>query len=182
MAFDPEIPLIHMAVRQASRAARRLAGLMALVAATTAPALAACPVELAVYGDRDQAATIDFQPTLESVTVTNRFKMVLENDVVLDGMVMWSQEVGRPNGMLMYQCPEGDVTGEELDACTVWQGVIYSVDGEGNVGLLPAEGTPAPQKLILSDLGHSLRMSAAYGPHGFSKVPWDVFDLQGCQE
>lgn len=161
----------------------RLQALISAVAMLSVTAAhAACPMELSVYGDRDKAATIDFQPTLESVTVTNRFKMVLENDVVLDGVVMWSQDVGRPNGMLMYQCPEGDVTGEELAACTVWQGVIYSVDGDGTVGLLPAEGMPAPQKLILSDLGHSLRTSAAYGPGGFSKVPWDVFELQGCQE
>lgn len=155
---------------------------VAMLSATTANA--ACPIELSVYGDRDQAASIDFRPTLESAAVTNSFKMVLDNSTVLDGVVMWTAEVGRPNGMLMYQCPEGDVTGEELDACTVWQGVIYSVDEQGGVSLLPREktGSAAPRQLIFPDLGHSLRMSAAYGPAGFSKVPWDVFELQGCQE
>ncbi len=163
---------------------RTLALLSGLAVLASAPAQAACPIELAVYGDRDGAATIDFRPTLESAAVTNSFKMVLDNSTVLDGVVMWSAEIGRPNGMLMYQCPEGDVTGEELDACTVWQGVIYSADAEGNIGLLPKERTqsPAPKTLIFPDLGHSLRMSAAYGPDGFSKVPWDVFELQGCQE
>lgn len=156
--------------------------LLAMLWATTANAT--CPIELAVYGDRDKAAEIDFRPTLESATVTNSFKMVMDNSIVLDGVVMWSDEVARPNGMLMHQCPEGDVTGEELDACTVWQGVIYSVDEQGNVGLLPREriAAAAPKKLIFADLGHSLRMSAAYGPDGFSKVPWDVFELKGCQE
>lgn len=161
----------------------RLAALMSALALLSAtPANAACPIELSVYGDRDKAAEIDFRPTLQSATVTNSFKMVLDNDVVFDGVVMWSQEVARPNGMLMFQCPEGDVTGEELDACTVWQGVIYSVDEQGNIGLLPAERAEAPKKLIFSDLGHSLRTSAAYGPDGFSKVPWDVFEIKGCQE
>lgn len=163
----------------------RLAALMPVVALLSVTAAnAACPIELAVYGDRDDVAGIDFRPTLESATVTNSFKMVLDNDTVLDGVVMWSNDVARPNGMLMHQCPEGDVTGEELDACTVWQGVIYSVDEQGKVGLLPRERiqAAAPSKLIFSDLGHSLRMSAAYGPHGFSKVPWDVFELKGCQE
>lgn len=161
----------------------RLAALMSALALLSAtPANAACPIELSVYGDRDKAAEIDFRPTLQSATVTNSFKMVLDNDVVLDGVVMWSQEVARPNGMLMFQCPEGDVTGEELDACTVWQGVIYSVDEQGNIGLLPAERAEAPKKLIFSDLGHSLRTSAAYGLDGFSKVPWDVFEIKGCQE
>ena len=155
---------------------------VAMLSATTANA--ACPIELAVYEDRDKATSIDFRPTLQSATVTNSFKMVLDNDTVLDGVVMWSDGVARPNGMLMHRCPEGDVTGEELDACTVWQGVIYSVDAEGNVGLLPREriGAPAPKRLIFSDLGHSLRMSAAYGLDGFSKVPWDVFEIAGCQE
>lgn len=155
---------------------------VAMLSATTANA--ACPIELAVYGDRDKAAEIDFRPTLQSATVTNSFKMVLDNDTVLDGVVMWSDGVARPNGMLMHRCPEGDVTGEELDACTVWQGVIYSVDDQGNVGLLPREriGAEAPKTLIFPDLGHSLRMSAAYGPDGFSKVPWDVFEIKRCQE
>lgn len=156
----------------------------ALAMLATTAANAACPVELAVYEDRDKAASIDFRPTLQSATVTNSFKMVLDNDTVLDGVVMWSADVARPNGMLMHQCPEGDVTGEELEACTVWQGVIYSVDEKGSVGLLPREriGAAAPKQLIFSDLGHALRMSAAFGPDGFSKVPWDVFEISGCQE
>ena len=74
------------------------------------------------------------------------------------------------------------MTGEELAVCTVWQGVIYTSDATGNIELLPAEGAGAPEKLILPDLGPSLRLSSAYGASGFSKVPWDVFALKGCQE
>lgn len=161
----------------------RLAALISAISMLSATAAqAACPIELAVYGDRDKAAEIDFRPTGQSASVTNSFKMILDNDVVLDGIVMWSQGVERPNGMLMYQCPEGDVTGEELNACTVWQGVIYTADDKGNIGLLPAERTDAPQQLIFPDLGQSLKLSAAYGASGFSQVPWDVFAMQGCQE
>ena len=82
----------------------------------------------------------------------------------------------------MYKCPEGDVTGEELAACTVWQGVIYTSDEQGAIALLPAQGSDAPPTLIFPDLGPSLRLSAAYGESGFSKIPWDVFALKGCQE
>ncbi len=135
-----------------------------------------------MYGDLENTAGIDFRPTMGSATVTNSFKMVLDNGVVLDGIVQWSDGVARPNGMLMHKCPEGDVTGEELAVCTVWQGVIYASDDKGNIELLPAEGKAAPQKLILPDLGPSLRLSAAYGASGFSKTPWDVFALKGCQE
>ena len=72
--------------------------------------------------------------------------MLLDNDVVLDGIVQWSDGVARPNGMLMHKCPEGDVTGAELAVCTVWQGVIYTSDDKGNIELLPAEGAGCAAK------------------------------------
>lgn len=155
---------------------------LAFLALIASPARAACPIELAVYGDRDKAAEIDFTPVGEAAVTTNTFRMILEKDVVLDGVVMWSADVARPNGILMHKCPEGDVTGEELAACTVWQGVIYTSDSQGNIELLPAEGVDAPEKLIFPDLAHSLRRSSAYGTNGFSKLPWDVFAMKGCQE
>ncbi|AZN96967.1 hypothetical protein EJ066_06525 [Mesorhizobium sp. M9A.F.Ca.ET.002.03.1.2] len=160
---------------------RHMVGLLAFLA-TSSAALAACPLELAVYGDAESAAEIDFRPTMESAVVTNTFKMMLDKGVVLDGIVMWTEGVARPHGSLMYKCPTGDVTGDELAACTVWEGVIYSSDDQGNIALLPAEGVDAPKSLIFPDLGPSLEMSAAYGANGFSKVPWDVFSLKGCQE
>ncbi|RUW59772.1 hypothetical protein [Mesorhizobium sp. M7A.F.Ca.US.008.03.1.1] len=158
-----------------------MAGLLAFLAGSSA-AIAACPIELAVYGDTQSGSEIDFSPTGTSATVTNTFRMILDNDVVLNGIVMWNEGVSRPNGALMHKCPEGDVTGEELAACTPWHGVIYTTDDKGNIGLLPAEGVEAPKTLILPDLGPSLRQSSAYGGSGFSKVPWDVFALKGCQE
>ncbi|KRA00387.1 hypothetical protein ASD64_02140 [Mesorhizobium sp. Root157] len=154
----------------------------ALLLASLTPAHAACPMELAVYSDRDDAAWIDFRPTGESAVVTNTFKMVLDKGVVLDGMVMWSEGVRRPYASLMYQCPEGDVTGEEIAACTLWEGVVYSANADGKVELIAAEGVDAPQALIFPDLGPTLRLSAVYGEDGLSKVPWDVFALKGCQE
>ena len=147
-----------------------------------ATAYAACPIELAVYGDPQSGSEIDFTPTGTSATVTNSFRMILDNNVVLNGIVMWNEGVSRPNGALMYKCPEGDVTGGELAACTSWHGVIYTSDDKGSIGLLPAEGVEAPKTLILPDLGPALRQSSAYGGSGFSKVPWDVFALKGCQE
>ncbi|TIU27897.1 MAG: hypothetical protein E5W38_25110 [Mesorhizobium sp.] len=157
--------------------------LAASAALVAADAHAACPIQLAVYGEAQSGAEIDFTPTGTSATITNSFRMILDNNTVLDGIAMWTEgSASRPHGSLMYKCPTGDVTGEELAACTVWEGVIYSADEKGGVGLLPAEGADAPKSLIFPDLGPSLQMSAAYGPAGFSKVPWDVFTLKGCQE
>ncbi|ESZ74551.1 hypothetical protein [Mesorhizobium sp. L103C105A0] len=157
-----------------------MAGLAVLAAGYEAHA--ACPLALAVYGDAESEAGIDFRPTTDAVTVTNTFKIVLDKGIVLDGIVMWTSGVSRPHGSLMYKCPTGDVTGDELAACTVWHGVIYSADDKGNIALLAAEGTDAPQSLIFPDLGPSLQMSSAFGSIGFSKLPWDVFLLKGCQE
>ncbi|TPK88446.1 MULTISPECIES: hypothetical protein [unclassified Mesorhizobium] len=150
-------------------------------------AFAACPIELAVYGDAQRGAEtsgaeIDFTLTGTSATVTNTFRLILDNNVVLNGIAMWNEGVARPNGALMYKCPEGDSTGAELAACTLWNGVIYTSDDNGNIGLLPAEGIEAPKILILPDLGPVLRQSNAFGGSGFSKVPSDVFALKGCQE
>jgi len=149
---------------------------------TNSAAYAACPIELAVYGDAQSGSEIDFTPTGTSAVVTNSYRMILDNNVVLNGIVMWSSGEARPNGSLMYKCPEGDVTGGELAACTLWNGVIYTADNKGAIGLLPAQGVDAPKTLILPDLGPSLRHSLAYGGSGFSKVPSDVFTLKGCQE
>lgn len=144
------------------------------------PAQAACPIELSTYAA--SGAGIDFTPTGQNATVTNSFRMLLDNSVVLDGIVMWTEGVSRPRGILMYKCPDGDVTGEEFAACTVWEGVIYAADKTGKIELLPAEGASAPDSLIFPDLGPSLRASSAYGAAGLQKVPWDVFALNGCQE
>ena len=144
------------------------------------PALAACPIELAVYGEREQAAEIDFRPTMGSATTTNTFKMVVGKDVMLDGVVLWSGDAARPHGSLMHQCPEGDVTGGELAACTVWEGVIYTADAKGAVDLLPNERKDAPATLIFPDLAGQLGRSAIHDK--LPKLPWDVFALKGCQE
>jgi hypothetical protein len=158
-------------------------GLVAAIAlAVSVPARAACPVELAVYGEAVSGAEVNFTPSGGNALVTNAFRMLLDNDVVLDGIVMWTEEPVRPAGMLMHNCPEGDVTGDELEKCTVWQGVIYASDSAGKVALPPKEGAAAPQTLVFADLGASLRYSSAYGPGGFSKVPFDVFAMKGCQE
>src|SRR5690606_26524617 len=119
--------------RQSVNARSLFASLLVMAAAS--PALADCPVELATYRDLEDAASVEFTPTGEGAAVTNTFRMLLDNDVVLDGIVMWSDGIGRPYGMLTYKCPEGDATGAELAACTMWEGVIYTSDDSGNIVL-----------------------------------------------
>ena len=157
---------------------RLVAALAFFLAAGTAQA--ACPIELAIYREDEIGAQIEFLPN-DAAFVTNTFKLVAGADLVLEGHVTWTDHVHRPIGTITHGCPEGDVTGDEIEACTMWQGVIYAGDDRGNIGLLSAEGDDAPISLILTDLGRQLRVSPLYGG-SLSEVPWDIFTLSGCQE
>ena len=145
-------------------------------------AQAACPIELSVYRDRDAIAELNFTPVGGQAAVANHFKLVMRDGPVFEGHVLWTDDPARPYGQLMHECPEGDVTGEELRACTVWQGTIYALGADGSAGLLPAEGEEAPGTLLLADLGYQMRWSAAWSKVGLKAMPWDAFTLAGCQE
>ena len=157
----------------------RVGAFASALAFMTGPCLAACPVELSVYSGRDDAVAIEFHPA-QGAAVTNAYRLI-HGDLVLDGIVMWTQGVERPNGILSYQCPDGDVTGPEYDACTVWQGVIYAVDAAGHVGLLPRAGESAPERLLFPDLAHAIHAFPGFAGID-AKLSWDVFNLSGCQE
>ncbi len=155
--------------------------LTAVLAAS--PSVAACKQELAVYSEPEANASLEFTPAAPNGATSHTFKIKFpENSVTLDGIVMWTEGAARPVGIVMHKCPEGDVTGAELEACTVWQGVIYAIDGQGNVDLLPPEGADSAAQLLLPDFAQALRQSSAYGMAGVSKMPWDAFKMSGCQE
>ena len=159
------------------RAALVLAGLLAATAASAAE----CRQDRAVYADRDGGYELTFEPVGSAAAATSHhFKMkVLASGVVLDGIVMPGDPV-RSNGMIMHNCPEGDSTGEEIAACTIWEGVLYTLDAPGDATLLPDEGAKAAESLLLSGFGPSLRYSTLWDEGKASVVPWDVFKRKGC--
>lgn len=151
------------------------------IAGLSGQALAACPQELAVYSEVDGDTSIDFRPETEAAIVANSFRLITREGLMLDGMVMWSDEPARAYGSLMLNCPEGDQTGEEIAACTHWQGVVYALDKEGTIGLIPPSGEAAAERLLFPDLARALDS----GPlnDGKTTLPrWDVYALSGCQE
>ena len=84
--------------------------------------------------------------------------------------------------MLTHDCPKGDVTGAEISACTAWTGVIYAAGEAGSIGLLPAEGAQAPDRLLFPDLAQSLADALDEGDGRLAGAGFDVFALKGCQE
>jgi hypothetical protein len=107
--------------------------------------------------------------------------MTIKNTrLVLDGYVMASEPVNRTNGFLFNNCPEGDITGDDIAACTVWQGVIYA-SGKGRIDLLPPQGANAADEILLPGFGPALQASSAWGPEKATVAPWDVLTLKGCR-
>lgn len=155
-----------------------LSGLLATTAAG-----AECTQERAIYTDRDGAYELVFEPVgSEAAAVTHRFKVkALKGDLLLDGHIMMGDEVVRSIAMVMHNCPEGDVTGEEIAACTVWQGIVYPLDQAGTLAeLVPAEGTAAADRLLLAGFGPALRFSNVWEEKKLSVAPWDVLTYKGC--
>ncbi len=147
------------------------------------PALAEdCKQARAIYTDPAGGYELRFEPVGSEAAVTsNHFKISVQGTgLSLDGVVLPSGEPERPNGIVMHNCPTGDVTGAELTACTVWQGPIYAVDSAGTIGLLQAEDAAAAPQILLPDFGPSLRASSAWGEGKATSDSSDVFRFKGC--
>jgi len=158
------------------------ATILLMILSAQAALSAECRQEKGIYTDRDGAYELKFEAVdSEAASSSYRFTIAIRNtNVTLDGFVMGSEPVNRPNGILFHNCPEGDTTGEEIQKCTVWQGVIYSA-GSGKVDLLPLTGSPAAAEILLPGFALGLVDSTAWGKGKATVVPWDVLSLKGCQ-
>ena len=153
--------------------------LLAALAFSHAASAAECVIEKAIYREAETGVELVFAAASgENTPVTHGFTTTIAG-VRLDGRVLYDPEVDRPIGMLMNNCPEGDVTGETITACTVWKGIVYSVDVKtGHVDLLPPEGADAPDLLLLPGFGPAILSSAA--GKALDAGPWDVFEFKQC--
>lgn len=164
---------------------RAVACLIALAPAQAAGAQEPCWQENAVYADAATGAELKFlAPESDADGSFARFSITFpENNVVLDGVVMDAGEpFFRPLGIIMHKCPTGDVTGAELDACTLWQGIVYGLDGAGNAPYLAPmnQGSEAAKTLLFPDLRAALRLSSVWGAAGLSTPPNDDFKFKAC--
>ena len=159
------------------RGALVLTGLLA----TTAASAAECRQDHAIYADRDGGYELTFEPVgSDAAATSHHFKLkILASGLVLDGIVM-PGDPARSNGMIMHNCPEGDVTGAEIAACTIWEGVIYTLDVAGDANLLPDQDAKAAKALLLAGFGPSLRYSTLWDQGKAKAVPQDVFKQKAC--
>lgn len=158
---------------------RTLATLASLLSVST-NALAACPQELSIYEDTN-GNSLTFTPPLPTQAAEHEFTLRI-GTAALQGVVLLSHAPSRPEAIIMDSCPEGDVTGEELDKCIVWQGVVYGLTKDAKAPYLGKRGTPNADAILLPDfsrlvLDHTFKVALA-GP---AKVD-DVFVMKGCQE
>jgi len=164
--------------------ARNWATVLSAGAALLAPAVvnAACLQQKAFYGDAAGAYELSFEPIDSDASASShRIKVkITHSKLVLDGYVMPSEPVNRTNGVLFNNCPEGDVTGADIAACTVWEGIIYSSNA-GRIDHLPPQGADAASEILLAGFGPALVQSSAWGPGKATVAPWDVFSLKGCR-
>ncbi|MBX9468460.1 MAG: hypothetical protein KL839_11720 [Rhizobium sp.] len=153
--------------------------LVAALALSHVASAADCRIEKATYREAETGVELVFSAASgENTPVSHGFSTEI-GKFKLAGHVMFDPEIERPIGMLMNNCPEGDVTGATIAACTVWKGIVYGIDETtGHVDLLPPEGADAPDALLLPGFGPAI-LSSAVGK-GMESAPWDVFEFKGC--
>jgi hypothetical protein len=172
---------------------RHIALVLSGLVAPLNPAMAACPQALAVYGtpagNSGGEAEISFSGAPGPAdSMLHRFDLVFaDTGVTMEGVVMLAGDPDRPWGIVMHDCPEGDATGAEIAACTVWQGPIYAINGKGGVAWLPVPGgnpasEAASESLLLPDFTAALMQSAAFAANQITSLPGDAFRLKACQE
>jgi len=160
--------------------AMRLAGFALLLAG---PALAGeeCLQADAFYADLHSNAVIAFSQTyVEAPGVANSFDMLV-GETALQGIVMWSGGVQRPQAVLLDDCPE-EATRDQLDACTLWQGTIYSVGSNGEVGFLPGANDIAADRLMFPNLPWQLSYSETFAATKPENLPFELFERTGCAQ
>lgn len=149
----------------------------------TASAAMRCAIENAVFAEADGGTVLSFRPVGSDAAVVSHVFTITGGKLTLDGHVMYDEASRRPTGMVMHNCPEGDATGEELRACTVWTGVPYGLDkASGQIDILAAKGNEAPDAILMPGFGPAIRHSALWQTGGLKDVPWDLYEFRECRQ
>ena len=140
-----------------------------------------CALEKAVFAEAQAGTALAFRPVGSRAAVVSHLFAITGTRLKLDGNVMFDDDSGRPGGMVTNNCPEGDATGAQLRACTVWTGVPYAFDkATGHIDILGAADGPAPDAILMPGFGPAIRHSTLWAKSGLKNVPWDLYEFKEC--
>lgn len=151
------------------------------------PAVAACPMGLGEYAqaESDYILMIRNPAPWESTGMTSSvIELRMPDGTELWGEISGNMGTSRDEGRLYHGCERPSMDGpgstdEELEACRVWEGVVYAL-GDRSADYMPFSDEPTPDAVLLSDLGRQIRYGGPVSSPG--DEPWDVFTLSGCLE
>lgn len=175
------------------RTVLKTASVLLLAGAVAAPssALAACMQNRAVYTDRDDNYTLTFRPEEPNdlkftPAPTNEFTIVANDkpEFKLTGLVVWpeEEEVKRPLGMVMYNCAGDGASSDELEDCSIWQGVIYALKETAEAEPLPKAEEPAAQAVLFPDLLGALDIYDFGAAKPEKPLTWEAFRFKTCMQ
>ena len=155
-----------------------VAGLAAGEAGAEGKSARACPQALGGYGALDQQVLLEFNGDTDL-----GFRLIVgQGSRSLQGFVYPGEADEDMQAVVLDNCPDGDVTGAELDACTIWRGAIQATNTEGEIKPMPGADQPAAGFLQLQGLSAALVASEDYSDAGLPAGGFETFTLLACQE
>jgi hypothetical protein len=137
-----------------------------------------CPLALAAYAAVDGSVAVEFRGD-----ETRTFKVLVDGiDGIFDGFVFPGEDGPRELAVVLDDCPEGDVTGADLDSCRIWQGPVSGVDMDGDPVPLPAADASATPAIRLEGFDGALSGSGPFREAGLEPLEFETLALFACQE
>ncbi len=154
-----------------------------LLATSTGAASAACMQNRAVYTDNNQNYTLTFSPSQKEDEQSSNSFVIAANqtpDFKLQGNVQWSEGSSRPTAMITYNCANDEGAEDEIDDCTIWQGVVYALKDGADAELLPRNDEPAAAAILFPDFVSMLDSYDFGQAKPAEPLNWEVFRFKAC--
>ncbi len=149
----------------------------------TAAASAACMQNRAAYSDKDQNYTLTFSPVQKDDEQSGNSFTIIANDkpeFKLQGTVQWTDGAARPTAIITYNCAGDDNAEDEIDDCTIWQGVVYALKDGADAEFLPRNDEPAAAAILLPDFVSMLDSYDFGTAKPAEPLNWEVFRFKAC--
>ncbi|MEM6464140.1 MAG: hypothetical protein AAF724_19720 [Pseudomonadota bacterium] len=136
-----------------------------------------CPQSIAVYGSGNGLVAIEFSGA-EDLS----FAMLIESGPAYAGFVYPAEIEGAADAVVLDNCPDGDVTGDEITACTVWQGRLEAIAADGTVEAFSLSGGLAVAGLRMDGLAGALARRIPDMNAEPARAETETLTLSACQE